>query len=227
MIVTRPIALRIALLVLATVILQVSFFSYLSFLGTTPNVIGVVVVSLGLLGGAVTGAVCGFAAGLLLDALLLQTLGVSSIVLLSIGYLAGRYREGFEITSSLVPPLLAGGFTFVGAAGFAAIQLMLGVEAPVSLLVLREILVQGLLAVLFAIPIYPLVRRILAPALIDYAPARRLLTAGLRRPRVRAGVQRPAGAVPYEQHQRAPGRCPACFPGRPRWVASGDVGIAV
>ena len=52
-----------------------------------------VVVILGLLGGAVVGAVCGFAAGLLLDSVLLQTLGVSSLVLLSIGYLAGRYRR--------------------------------------------------------------------------------------------------------------------------------------
>ena len=192
MIVTRRIALRIGLILLVTVILQLSFVSYLSLLGATPNVIPVVVVSLGLLGGAVTGAVCGFAAGLLLDALLLQTLGVSSMVLLSIGYLAGRYREGFEITNSLVPPLLAGGFTLVGAAGFAAIQLLLGVDAPVSLLFLREILVQGLLAVLFAIPIYPLVRRILAPALVDYAPARRILTTGARRPRARRAATRAA-----------------------------------
>ena len=91
------------------------------------------------------GAVCGFAAGLLMDSLLLQTLGVSSLVLLSVGYLAGRYREGFEIRSGIVPALLAGAFTMVAAAGFAAIELMLGVDAPVSILVVREILVQGLL----------------------------------------------------------------------------------
>ena len=99
MIVTPRIALRIALIVIVAVILQVSFFSFLSILGATPYVVPVVVVSLGLLGGGVVGAVCGFAAGLLLDSLLLQTLGVSSLVLLSIGYLAGRYREGFEIRS--------------------------------------------------------------------------------------------------------------------------------
>ena len=98
MIVTPRIALRIALIVLVAVILQVSFFSYLALLGATPYVLPVVVVSLGLLGGGVVGAVCGFVAGLLIDSLLLQTLGVSSLVLLSVGYLAGRYREGFEIT---------------------------------------------------------------------------------------------------------------------------------
>ena len=65
----------------------------LSILGATPYVVPVVVVALGLLGGGVVGAVCGFFAGLLMDSLLLQTLGVSSLVLLSIGYLAGRYRR--------------------------------------------------------------------------------------------------------------------------------------
>ena len=87
--------------------------------------------------------------------------------LLSVGYLAGRYREGVEVTNWLIPPLLAGGFTLLGAAGFAAVQLMLGIDATVSVLFVREIVVQGLLAVLLAIAVYPLVRRILAPALID------------------------------------------------------------
>ena len=117
MIVTRKIALRIALIVIAAVILQTSFFSYLSILGATPYLVPVVIVALGLLGGAVVGAVSGFAAGFLLDSLLLQTLGVSSLVLLSIGYLAGRYREGFEFKGLGVPALLAGGFTLLGDDG--------------------------------------------------------------------------------------------------------------
>ncbi len=183
MIVTPKMAIRIGLILVVAVVLQVSFFSYLSILGVSPYLVPVVVVSLGLLGGGVVGAVCGFSAGLLLDSVLLQTLGVSSLVLLLIGYLAGRYREGIEITSGIVPALLAGAFTLLGAAGFAAIELMLGVEAPVSLLVIREILVQGLLAVLLAFGVYPLVRRIVRPALIDYtpSPARRLLAGGRRR----------------------------------------------
>jgi rod shape-determining protein MreD len=185
MIVTKRIALRIALIVLLTVIVQVSFFSYLEFFGAIPNVIPVVVVSLGLLGGGVVGAVCGFVAGFLLDSVLLQTLGVSSLVLLSIGYLAGRYREGIEITNAWVPPLLAGGFTLLAAAGLAAVELMLGVDASVSILFLREVVVQGLLAVILAVPLYPLIRRILAPALVDYEPGRRLLIPGLRRSRRR------------------------------------------
>jgi rod shape-determining protein MreD len=175
MIVTRRIALRLALILLVAVVLQISFFSYIGLLGSTPDVLPVVVVSLGLLGGAVAGAVCGFAAGFLVDSALLQTLGVSSLVLLSIGYLAGRYRERTEISNRWTPALLAGALTLGGATGFAAIQLMLGVDTPVSLLVVREIIVQALLATLMALAIYPLLRRILAPALIDHQPGRRRL----------------------------------------------------
>jgi rod shape-determining protein MreD len=167
MIVTWRIGIRLALLIVATVVLQLSFFSYLSFFGTTPDIVPLVVVTLGLLGGAVIGAVAGFGMGLLLDSALLGTLGVSSLVLLTAGYLAGRYREGTEISNSLVPPLLIGALTTGVAAGFAALQLMLGVHTAVSLLVLREILVKGLLAFLLAIPLYPLVRRTLRPAIVD------------------------------------------------------------
>jgi rod shape-determining protein MreD len=183
-IITRRSAIRVALIVVVSVLLQISFFSYLSFFGTTPTIIPLVVIVLGLLGGAVLGAVCGFATGLLLDSALLQTLGVSSLVLLGVGYLAGRYREGTEISNSLVPPLLIGGLTTVAAAGFAAIELMLGVRAPVSLLVLREIVVQGLLAVVLAIPLYPLIRRLLRPAIVDDFAARRA------RSPIRAGASR-------------------------------------
>jgi rod shape-determining protein MreD len=179
-IVTWRIGLRIAAIVLVAVILQVSFFGYTSIFGAVPDFVGVVVVLLGLMGGGVVGAVCGFLTGLLMDSVLLQTLGVSSIVLLTMGYLAGRYREGFEISSSLAPPLLAAGLTVVGASIFAALQLMLGVDTQVSLLVIREVLVKGLLAFLIAMPLYPVLRWILRPALIDYSPKPRRAPGAVR-----------------------------------------------
>jgi rod shape-determining protein MreD len=193
MIVTWRIGLRIALIVVVAIVLQLSFFSYLTIFGTTPDIIPLVVVSLGLLGGAMTGAVCGFAIGLLLDSVLFATLGVSSLVLVGAGYLAGRYREGTEISNSLVPPLLIGGLTMAASAGFAAIQIMLGIDVTVSLLVLREIFVQGLLAFLLAIPFYPLIRRVLRPALVDDVVAGRTMapiSSAERRGRRRAGPRR-------------------------------------
>ncbi len=182
MIVTPRMVIRLALLILFTVILQVAFFSRISFLGATPDFITVVVVCLGLLGGGVIGAVCGFAAGLLADSALLQTLGVTSLTLLAAGYLAGRYREGWEITSPLVPPLLAGGLTLLAASAFALIQVMLGVDAPVSVLVVREVIVKAVLSFLLMFPVFPLVRRIVRPALVDDSSRRGALASPIRAP---------------------------------------------
>jgi rod shape-determining protein MreD len=195
MIVTWRIALRIALIMIVAIVLQVSFFSYLSLFGTTPNIIPLVAVTLGLLGGSMTGAVCGFALGFLLDSVLLATLGISSLTLLGVGYLAGRYREGTEISNTLMPPILIGVLTVAAAAAFSALQLMLGIETQVSLLVLREIFVQGLLAFLFAIPFYPLIRRVLRPAIVDDVVAGRRMgspirVGGSKRPRRRLSRRR-------------------------------------
>ncbi len=69
---------------------------------------------------------------------------------------------------------------------------MLGVDAPVSLLVVREILVQALLAVVLAFAVYPLVRRALGAALIDYQPSSRPARAGADAPpRRRAAAVEP------------------------------------
>jgi rod shape-determining protein MreD len=193
MIVTRRIAIRLALILFVAVLLQISFFSYLSFFGSIPDLTPVVVASLGLLGGAVVGAVAGFCAGMVVDSALLQTLGVSSLALLAIGYMAGRYREGYEFSNSLAPPLIVGGLTLAYAAIFAALQIMLGVSTPVSLVILRDVVVKGLLGFLLALAIYPLVRRIVRPALVDDAAA------GRRAP-VRAGA--PRRRAPWRRARR-------------------------
>jgi rod shape-determining protein MreD len=166
-IVTRRVGLKLAGILLAAVVLQVSFFSYLEFFGTTPDITPVVVGGLGLLGGGVVGAVCGFAAGMTLDATLLQTLGVSSLILLSIGYLAGRYRETTKVVGRYAPAAVLGGLTLLGSAALAAVELTLGVDTPVSGLVLREIVVKGLLAFILALGIVPILRFALRAALVE------------------------------------------------------------
>ena len=173
MIVTPRIFIRLALLIFLTVLIQVGFFSQVPLLGSVANLIPVVVVALGLLGGAVTGAVSGFAAGLLLDVVIGGTAGLASLSFMAAGYLAGRWREGYDIVSSLVPPLLTGALCGVAAAAYGLLQLTLGIDAQVSVLALREIVVQALLGVVLAVPVFPLVRRILRPALVDDTRARR------------------------------------------------------
>lgn len=175
MIVTPKILVRIALIVLAGVLLQLSFFSKVHLLDVSPTILPALVVVIGLLGGSMAGAVTGFAVGFLVDCLLVVPLGATSLVLLTTGYFAGLYRERFDITSSLLPPLMCLGLTLFSEAAFGAVQLMLGLDAHVSVLVLRDMVVKSIYAFFLGVPLYLGVRRVLRPALVEERrPGRRI-----------------------------------------------------
>jgi rod shape-determining protein MreD len=185
-ILTNNILARIVAIVVLGVILQLGFFSQVALFHASPDVLPSLVAVLGLLGGTLTGAVCGFSAGLLLDCLLIAPLGGGSLVLLAAGYLAGLFRERFEIHSPLVPPLLCMALTFFAELGFGAVELMLGLDdAPVSPLVIRDLLLKSIFAFFLGWAIYALLRRVLRPALVEEPtarrPARRRLPRRLRR----------------------------------------------
>ena len=167
MILTPKIVVRVVAIGVLGVLLQLSFFSQVELFHVSPDVLPVLVACLGLLGGSMTGAVSGFAIGLFLDCLLVEALGISSLVLLGTGYLAGLFRERFEFHGSLVPALLCMGLTLAAELGFAAIQLLLGVDAPISLLIVRDMLLKSVYAFFLGWPIYLLVRRALRPALVE------------------------------------------------------------
>lgn len=167
MIVTPKILARLIAIAILGVLLQLSFFSRVELLHTSADVLPALVACLGLLGGSLTGAVSGFSIGFLVDALLIAPLGGSSLVLLGVGYLAGLFRERFEIHSALVPPLLCMGLTLFAELGFGLVQAMLGLDAPVSVLVVRDILLKSVYAFFLGWPTYLVLRRVLRPALVE------------------------------------------------------------
>lgn len=167
MIVTPKIFARLVAIAVLAVLLQLSFFSRVELFHTSIDILPAVVASLGLLGGSMTGAVAGFSIGFLVDCLLVAPLGGTSLVLLGAGYLAGLFRERFEIHSALVPALVCMGLTLCSELGFAAVQVMLGVDAPVSTLVLRDMALKSIFAFFLAWPIYYGLRWALRPALVE------------------------------------------------------------
>jgi rod shape-determining protein MreD len=172
-ILTPNVLARLVAIVVVGVILQLSFLSRVALFHVSPDLLPALVVVLGLLGGSLTGAVCGFWVGFLLDCLLIVPLGGSSLVLLAVGYLAGAFRERFEIHSPLVPPLLCMGLTLFAELGFGAVEKMLGFDAPVSTLIVRDILLKCVFAFFGGWAIYVGARRALRPALVDDLTVRR------------------------------------------------------
>jgi rod shape-determining protein MreD len=159
--------LRLALLGLVVAIVQIAGVSQITLLGVTADLSPLVVGSVGLLCGSVAGAVAGFWLGLLVDLALVQTLGVSSLVLLLVGYWAGRFRELRDPAHGLTPLAVGVAATAGFEIGFAILQFLLGVDSPVSLLLLRDIFVTVAVNAVLALPVYAVVRRVLLP----YLPA--------------------------------------------------------
>jgi rod shape-determining protein MreD len=167
MILTPRIVARIVAICMLGVLLQLSFFSRVELFHVSPDILPALVVCLGLFGGSLTGAVSGFGIGFFLDCLLVEALGISSLVLLGIGYLAGLFRERFEVHSSLVPALLCMGLTMLAELGFGLVQLLLGLDAPLSPLIIRDLLLKSVYAFFLGWPLYIGMRRALRPALVD------------------------------------------------------------
>ncbi|MFZ0039899.1 MAG: rod shape-determining protein MreD [Solirubrobacteraceae bacterium] len=164
---------RLAVLALATVVIQETAVSQISIFGVSADLSPLVVMSVGLLTGSLPGAIMGFATGLLVDTVLVQTLGVTSLLYIAIGYWSGRLRELRDPAHGLIPLAAGAAATTVAGVGMTLIQFLLGVNAPVSFLLVQQIFITVLVNTLIALPVYAVVRRIITPALPDDPRRRR------------------------------------------------------
>ena len=165
-------AARIAVLAFVAVVIQTAAISQISIFGVSADITPLVVMSIGLLCGSLPGAIAGFAIGLLVDLALVQTLGVTSLLFIAIGYWSGRLRELRDPAHGLVPLVLGGAATALQGVGMTLIQFLLGVEAPVSALLVQQIFMTVLVNTLIALPVYEIARRFLHPA-VPADPRRR------------------------------------------------------
>jgi rod shape-determining protein MreD len=164
---------RLSLLALVVVMVQEAAVSQITIFGTSADVTPLVVMSVGLLAGSIPGAIMGFGIGLLIDMVLFQTLGVTSLLYIAIGYWCGRLRELRDPSHGLVPMAAGAAATAFAGLGLTLIQFLLGVDSPVSWLLLQQILVAVLVNALISLPIYALVRRALGGALPEDPRQRR------------------------------------------------------
>jgi rod shape-determining protein MreD len=171
--VSPQLLLRAAVLGVAVVIIQVAAVSQVVIFGTSADLTPLVVAAVGLLCGSVAGATFGFAVGLFIDAALVQTMGLTSLVFIVAGYGAGRLRELRDPQAMVVPMFVGAAATAIATFGYGLMNFMLGIDAPVSFLLLRLILATIVLNALISLPVFALVRRWLSPALPDDPRRRR------------------------------------------------------
>jgi rod shape-determining protein MreD len=164
---------RLVALAIGGVVVQTAAVSQLPIAGANADISPLLVMAVGLLCGSLAGGCFGFGVGLFVDLVSMQTLGVSSLVLLAVGYGAGRLREARDPEGSLVPLAAGAVATLMFSIGFALMQFLLGVDAPISWALLRQTLATLVVNALIALPVHALVRRWLLASLPEHPRRRR------------------------------------------------------
>ena len=163
---------KAVVLVLVVAVLQTTVFSTVNILGGVPDVVLVVLVCVALLRGPVSGALCGFVAGLVADVATLDTLGVTSLLLVLVGYWVGRYGETLAGERWPRPYLAVVAATVLYAIAALGLRAVLG-ESPSARLVLVDSLFPGIaLNLIVTLPAFAVCRRLLRPLTPPPARAR-------------------------------------------------------
>jgi rod shape-determining protein MreD len=164
---------RVVLLSVVVVFVQIGVVSEVPVFGVSVDLSPLLVAFTGLLCGSLVGAVAGFGVGLLLDLSLVQTLGITSLTFTLIGYGAGRLRELRDPQAALAPLVVGTVAAACATVGYSLIEFLLGVDAPVSWELLREIVLGVLIDAVLALPMWALVRRCLTGGLPEDPRRRR------------------------------------------------------
>lgn len=149
--------LVLAVVLLVAVVLQVSFFGYLSFGGVVPNLVLLLVVGAALARGPELAVVVGFAGGLAADLLppAQHVAGRWALALVVVGYLAGRVRaDAARSTVAMLVTVAAG--SFIGTSVFALTGMITrdpATSATEALSVIPQAVLYDLLLAPFVLPL--------------------------------------------------------------------------
>lgn len=155
--------LKAALLLFFAVVVQATIVGSIHVLRGTPDLVLVVLLVIALLRGSIFGAIAGFWAGFLLDTVYLGTLGVSSLLLTLGGYWIGRYGETTGRDRAHAPFVSVAVVTFLFAVGELVLHFLLGEPVEARAALVTSMPATLLLNLLLTVPVYALVRRLLAP----------------------------------------------------------------
>lgn len=153
----------IGALVFAAALLQATIFASLDVFGGAPDVLLLTLLGIALLRGTIAGAVAGFAGGLLIDVMTLDTLGLTALTLALAGYWTGRYGETTGRDRLHAPILSIVVVTILVALLGFFLHFLLAEEVSARR-ALVEALAPGLgLNLIFGAPVFALCRRALRP----------------------------------------------------------------
>jgi rod shape-determining protein MreD len=151
--------LRLALVLVAAVVLQTTVFSTgLRAFGVAPDLGLVLTVAVAYYLGAERGAAFGFTAGVAIDLFLSTPFGLSALSFALVGYGVGVMRSGFVSPSRWAAPMMGALGGLAGGVFFVSIGALAGQDHLLALRSLRVVVVAGAYDALLAFVALPVAR---------------------------------------------------------------------
>jgi rod shape-determining protein MreD len=148
---------RIGLVVIAVVVIQVGAVAHLRLGGVHPEMVWLLPLAAGLIGGTEFGAVVGFSSGLLLDCLLPTPFGLTALVGVLLGFVAGVLSERGVLSGIgavwWMTPLMGAGAGLIGVMAYGVVGYLLGQDQFVHVDYLVLLPVVAIFDALVAIPV--------------------------------------------------------------------------
>jgi rod shape-determining protein MreD len=155
-------ALRWALILVTTILLQTTLIARLPIAGERGDVVLLIVIAAGIAGGSQTGAIVGFVFGLTFDLLLQTPLGLSALAYCLTGYAVGALQTGVLRAAWWIPVFSAIAGSAIGVVTFALVGAVVGQDGLVSDRLAAIIVVVALINAVLVLPAVRVVRWALA-----------------------------------------------------------------
>ncbi|MGQ0804122.1 MAG: rod shape-determining protein MreD [Actinomycetota bacterium] len=155
---TWPVRLKLAGLIVVTVVLQTTLFPDLRLFGVAPDLVLVGTIAVAYRVGPESGAVYGFAAGLAIDLFLQTPLGISALSFAVVAYGVGILQTGLSRTPRFVAAMVGGAGGLAGGLMFVAIAALAGEDQVMAFRTLWVLVLAAMYDALLAVVMFPVAR---------------------------------------------------------------------
>lgn len=149
--------LRVPLVVLTALLVQVTVLTRIHFFGVMPDLMLLVTIAGGIVGGPARGAVIGFGSGMAIDVFLATPLGLSALVFSIVGYSVGVVETGILRAAWWIPVATAVAASVAGEVLFAVAAEVVGRPGVLTSRIGLIVVIVGAFNALMAPPVVRLV----------------------------------------------------------------------